>query len=63
MLYCTLDFLKASEVKYCFIALSLNTFEPKRTDFLPVSSNLIGFLVDASQSLKRIVDIKFYLMN
>jgi hypothetical protein len=52
MLYCTLDFLKASEVKYCFIALSLNTFEPKRTDFLPVSSNLIGFLVDALSKLE-----------
>jgi hypothetical protein len=48
MLYCP---LKASE-KYCFIALSLNTFEPKRTDFLPVSSNLIGFLVDALSKLE-----------
>ena len=55
-----IEYLDVNEENNCFIALSLNTFEPKRSDFLPDSSNFTGFLPDASfNAWKRKVDIIF----
>jgi hypothetical protein len=47
---------KASEVKYCFIASSLNTFEPKIADFFLILQIELVFCEASLKAWKRIVN-------